>query len=349
MTLVPDGSADNEVGLASDSGGFIAIMDVAETTGATTSQSVAGGEESAEETGETVGEMTDAAFADQELEVIAGYRVHPAASLLPLIVGKQFDDFVEAAARAGRLHPAETNNGLLIDGRNRLRVQEELRRRGIEIEVPVVEWQPTGDETVSEHIWSVNGNRRHQTDDQRAANALQFLPFIRRERQERQEATRFGKGRPAEQISSPPDKPASAERTSREKDAASTVGKFAALANIGMHGARQAIALARGVESGEISSSEIVAVATGKKRLRDVVPSKRSSAKAKPTSKKSSRPAVEALFEVVSVEDDEPAVTEQEVHRRWEKFKRPFAVVDHRELRRLLIKKLRAEQQEFDQ
>jgi hypothetical protein len=349
MTLVPDGSADNEVGLASDNGGFIAIMDAAEATGATTSQSVAGGEESAEETGEIVGEVTEAAFADQELEVIAGYRVHPAASLLPLIVGKQFDDFVEAAARAGRLHPAETNNGLLIDGRNRLRVQEELRRRGIEIDVPVVEWQPNGDETVSEHIWSVNGNRRHQTDDQRAANALQFLPFIRRERQERQAATRFGKGRPAEQISSPPDKPASAQRTSREKDAASTVGQFAAMCNIGMHKARQAVALADGIEAGEISSIEIIAVTTGEKRLRDIVPSKRSAGSGKANLKDIVRPEAELLFDVEAAEVDEPAVTEEEVDRRWERFKQPFAVTEHRKLRRLLIKKLRDEQQRFDQ
>jgi hypothetical protein len=349
MTLVPDGSADNEVGLASDNGGFIAIMDVAEATSTTTSQSVAGGEESAEETGEIVGEVTEAAFADQELEVIGGFRVHRLASLFPLIVGEEFDELVEGIRVAGTVAAVEFNDGLLIDGRNRVRAVEELRGRGVEIELPTVEWQPTGDETVEGHIFSVNVHRRHLTDDQRAALGIDLLPIIRRSRKERQAATRFGQRGAVALISSPPGEDTAAKRTSREKDAASTVGQFAAMCNIGTHDARQAVALVKGVESGEISSSEIVAVATGKKRLRDVVPSKRSSGKAKPTSKKSSRHAVEALFEVVSVEDDEPAVTEQEVHRRWEKFKRSFAIADHRELRRLLMKKLRAEQQEFDQ
>jgi hypothetical protein len=123
------------------------------------------------------------------MEEIGGFKVHPLASLFPLIVGKIFDDLVEAAARAGRLQPVEVHDGLLIDGRNRLRVQEELRRRGIEIDLPVVAWEPSGEETVEEHIWSVNANRRHLTDDQRAAIGISFLPFIRRSCQERQAAT----------------------------------------------------------------------------------------------------------------------------------------------------------------
>jgi hypothetical protein len=287
--------------------------------------------------------------APPPLEVIGGYPVHPLASGFPLIVGKQFDDLVEAAARAGRLYPVETHEGLLIDGRNRLRVQEELHRRGIVIEVPVVEWEPTGDETVEEHIWSVNANRRHQTADQLAANAIAFLPFLRRRCQERQAATRFGQREAAAQSSSPPGALAAAERTSREKDAVSTVGQFAAMCNIGIHKARQAVALAEGVEAGKISSVEIIAVATGEKRLRDVVPSKRSAGSGKANLKDSVRPEAELLFDVEVVEVDEPAVTEEEVHRRWERFKQPFAVTGHRKLRRLLIKKLREEQQEFDQ
>ncbi|MFM8703141.1 MAG: hypothetical protein ACKOHG_04615 [Planctomycetia bacterium] len=87
-----------------------------------------------------------------ELEVIGGFTVHPLASRFPLIVGKDFDDLVEAAAKAGRLQAVEVHDGLLIDGRNRVRVQEELRRRGIEIDLPVLAWEPSGEETVEEHI-----------------------------------------------------------------------------------------------------------------------------------------------------------------------------------------------------
>jgi hypothetical protein len=349
MTLMPEGAAAREGGLGTTEGGQIAVVNAAKTSDATRSQQAVGGEAPADEIGEAAGAESVASPPDTELEVIGGFRVHPLASRFPLIVGKEFDELVEGVRIAGTVAAVELNEGLLIDGRNRVRAVEELRRRGVEIELPTVEWQPTGDETVEGHIFSVNVHRRHLTDDQKAALGIHFLPIIRRSRQKRQAATRFGQGRPAAQICSPPGESVSTERTSRDKDAASTVGQLAAMCNIGMHKARQAVAIADRVEAGEISSIEIVAVATGSKRLRDIVPSKRSSGNGKTASKNSCRPAVETLFDVVSVEDDAPVVTEEEVHRRWERFKQPFAVADHRELRRLLMKKLRAEQQEFDQ
>jgi len=36
----------------------------------------------------------------------------------------------------------------------------------------MTEWQPKGDETVAEHIYSGNVNRRHLTVDQRVAHAI---------------------------------------------------------------------------------------------------------------------------------------------------------------------------------
>jgi hypothetical protein len=282
-----------------------------------------------------------------ELEVVGSFTVHPVASRFPLIVGKDFEDLVEAAARAGRLQAVEVHDGLLIDGRNRVRVQEELRRRGIEIDLPVVEWEPIGDETVEEHIWSVNANRRHLTDDQRAAIGISFLPFIRRSCEERQAASRFGQRSPVEETFSPPEVPAAgSRRTSREKDAASSVGQFAAMCNIGLHKARQAVAIADRVEAGEISSIEVVAITTGAKRLRDVAPAKRSLDGQKTAKQQPARPEVELMFAAVP---DSPAPTDREIRERWERFKRPFAVGDHREVRRLLKQIITGEQREFDQ
>lgn len=282
-----------------------------------------------------------------ELEVVGSFTVHPLASRFPLIVGKDFDDLVEAAARAGRLQAVEVHDGLLIDGRNRVRVVEELRQRGIEIDLPVVAWEPSGEETVEEHIWSVNANRRHLTDDQRAAIGISFLPFIRRSCDARQAATRFGQRAPVEEISSPPAEPAAgSRRSSREKDAASSVGQFAAMCNIGLHKARQAMAIADGVEAGEISSVEIVAIATGERRLRDRAPAKRSSGGSKAAKKEAARPEAELMFEAAP---DSPAPTDQVIRERWERFKRPFAIGDHREVRRLLKQIITEEQREFDQ
>lgn len=284
--------------------------------------------------------------------VIGGFKVHPLASRFPLIVGKEFDDLVESIRHARTVTPVELHGGLLIDGRNRVRAVEELRRQGVEVAMPTVEWRPVGNETVEEHIYASNVHRRHLTDDQRAALGTVFLPMIRERRRERQAATQFGAaGRPpAAHVSAPPaERSDAARRPSREKDEASTVGQFAAMCKIGLHKARQAVALAEGVEDGEINNVEIVAVAAGAKRLRDVVPAKRSPGSRKTAKKESARPEADLIFEVSPVEVDEPAPTEPEVRDRWERLKRSFAIADHRELRRLLKQIIVEEQRQFDQ
>jgi len=284
--------------------------------------------------------------AAPNLETIGEFTVHPLASKLPLIVGEEFDKLVDAAARAGRLAAVETNDGLLIDGRNRVRAREELRRRGVEIDLPVVEWTPSGDETLAEHILSVNINRRHLTRDQRAAHCLDFLPAIQAERRARQEASRFGAdgSNAAANETSPPNGTApSVSRTSREKDAASSVGQFCALANIGLHTGRQAMTLARGIDNGTIDLSERDAVIAGEKSLRAVVRGTRT------TVRRRARRQEGDAHEPEETLHAEPAATEEEVRRRWERLKGAFAITDHREVRRLLRSIITEEQRQFDQ
>jgi hypothetical protein len=213
--------------------------------------------------------------------------------------------------------------------------------------VPVVEWEPNGDETVEEHIWSVNANRRHQTADQRAALALIFLPRIRAATQARQEASRFGQnaGDTAAVISPPPHGQAGKpHRTSAEKDAASTLGGFAVLANVSMHKARQAVALSKAVSEGEVPESEIDAVAAGEKRLCDAVPRRKAGGRKKPRPQEMDEGDDEELTLEAA-----PIACEAEVRRRWEEQKGEFAVADHRELRRLFLHVIREEQRQFDQ
>lgn len=287
----------------------------------------------------------------KELEIVGGFKVHPMASTFPLIEGKEFEQFVDAIAAAGTLAPVEFNGGLLIDGRNRVRAVEELRRRGIEIALPTVDWEPTDGETVEMHIFSVNFHRRHLTEDQRVAIGLAFLPFIRRTRQENQAATRFGQRHPVTQNSSPPADPGNPKRSSREKDAASSVGQLAAVSRVGRHKASQAAALQKAVDAGEISPDVVGDVIAGGKRLRDVVPNKRQSTKKKAAPREGAPPAPAQAPDVGGrdVEKfDEPPPTEQAVRERWERLKRPFAVADHREVRRLLRQIIVEEQRQFD-
>lgn len=281
-----------------------------------------------------------------ELEVIGDFMVHPLASKFPLIVGEEFDAFVAGAERAGRLAAVETHNGRLIDGRNRVRVRDELRHRGVEIDLPVVEWSPSGDETVEEHIWSVNAHRRHLTADQRAALCLEFLPVIQAATRARQEASRFGAGgspAAANGNSLPAGTTPSSGRTSREKDAASSVGQLCALADVGLHTGRQAMALARGIENGTIDPSERAAVIAGDKRLRSVVRGTRTACR------ESTQHHEGEAYEPADSLHDEPAATEEEVRRRWERLKNAFAITDHCEVRRLLRAIIAEEQQQYDQ
>jgi hypothetical protein len=286
---------------------------------------------------------------DENLEAIAGYKVHPLASKFPLIVGKEFDDLVEAAARAGRLYPVETHKGFLIDGRNRLRVQEELLRRGVDIDLPVVEWEPTGDETVEEHIWSVNANRRHQTPDQLAVLALVFLPSIRAARQARQEASRFGKNgtSTAAVKSTPPDGAAATQgRTSAEKDAASSVGGLAAMANCTNYKAALALTLHKAVEEGEVSESEIDAVVAGDKRLCDAVPRRKAGGRKKARADGWDEADDDDLhFEETPSLDEEATAgssLEADIDRFLQMLMDETPVTEHRDMCRLLKRKVAA-------
>jgi ParB-like chromosome segregation protein Spo0J len=299
-------------------------------------------------------------------EIFCGIPVHPFASQFPLITGTEFDELVSSIREMGTLTPAETHNGELIDGRNRARAVEVLQQQGLEIELPTAEWQPHGPETVEEHIYALNVHRRHLTDDQRAAFATTMLPAIRAAREARQAKTRFSGQNSATTKTESPENPEAQPRSSREKASSTSVGHLAKLASVSHHKAAQAVALADGVAAGEIPRADLEAVQHGDKRLRDIAAIKRSRRSSKPSSR------VEAdaseFWDEWAEESDEggcdasldeygddcsddgakpvraPECTEEEVRRRWERFKQPFAVADYPELRRLTIKIIAAEE-----
>lgn len=100
-------------------------------------------------------------------EEIAGYRVHPIASMFPLIEGRAFDELVEDIREHGLREPVVVaDDGVLLDGRNRVRACEAA---GVEIVEDV-----HGGSDVAGFIVSHNLHRRHLTDAQRAMIAARM-------------------------------------------------------------------------------------------------------------------------------------------------------------------------------
>lgn len=132
---------------------------------------------------------------DGEFEQCGQFRVHPSAAKLPLMTDEAWADFKEAIRQAGgNKEPVVVQGSLLIDGRNRVKAIQELKAEGHPVELRKVNWSEDTQETVTEFILRTNVSRRHLTDDQRAAIALELLPRIQAERASRQQASRIQPG-----------------------------------------------------------------------------------------------------------------------------------------------------------
>lgn len=101
-------------------------------------------------------------------------EIHPAAELFPLMTGEEFDSLVESIRSQGlRESIWLTNDGALLDGRNRVRA---CQAAGI---------KPTfreyhGSDPV-QFVMALNMDRRHLTVGQRAALSLKLIPLYEQE------------------------------------------------------------------------------------------------------------------------------------------------------------------------
>jgi len=215
-----------------------------------------------------------------EVEMICGYKVHPAASIFPLIEGDEFDQLVDSIARNGMHYPIVLLGDQLLDGRNRLRAAHAAREQGYKVSIPTNQWTDNR-LSVSEWIWDTNATRRQLTDDGLAMASASITPMVFAENAERKKAFQFTQGNrvnvkgnnqhssTVETKASPP-----SNRDTKAKDARSTVGQVAAKAKTSIHKARQAVAVQKAIEDGTIPADTAKAVMSGKKKLKDVLPSK---------------------------------------------------------------------------
>lgn len=214
---------------------------------------------------------------EQSIEVIGGMKVHPAASLFPLIEGEDFDDLVFSIKTLGVLQPIIVSNGVLIDGRNRLRAVTKLRQEGRTISLPTKELDPETP-NICEYIFDTNAHRRNLTPDQTAMISTDVWPMIAKERDSKQTATQFKPGNNASpdgrrgKESVDPDSDPPIPRDTKQKNEQSTIGQIAKLAGVSRHKAGQAVAMVKAVEAGELPKEIIQEVRQGTKKLVEALP-----------------------------------------------------------------------------
>jgi len=101
----------------------------------------------------------------------SGLRVHPVADLFPLMEGKDFDELCDDIAGRGLQNPIVVCDGVILDGRNRLRA---CAVNGVELRFAQYAWQPDAED---EWIVSQNIHRRSLSPDQRVAILLKAFDW----------------------------------------------------------------------------------------------------------------------------------------------------------------------------
>lgn len=237
-------------------------------------------------------------------ERIGNYRVHPVASMFPLMEGGLYEEFKGTIEAVGQnIDPIIVQGDVLLDGRNRLRACLELG-----IEPRVEEYQPPitkfGKELeASNFIRSKNLDRRNLTPDQRVSIAAQIHAWRMEERARQRKAEggkKAGRGRPEKADTK--SYPAIDEPKTRAKNERSTVGQIAVEAKVSYHKAAQALTVAK------IAPQELTVVSAGKLSLNEAyklvmqVPVKRSESSAAARHARTERESADAFIETLRKE-----------------------------------------------
>lgn len=107
--------------------------------------------------------------------LVEPHAAHPAAELFPLISDEELRELADDIRAHGLLEPIIRTDGLILDGRNRLRACELAG-----VEPQFVEWDGRGGSAVT-FVLSENLRRRHLSASQRAVIANQARPMFEAE------------------------------------------------------------------------------------------------------------------------------------------------------------------------
>ncbi len=134
------------------------------------------------------------------------YEFHKVVDIFPIIQGQDYDDLRRDIERHGIRNPVVLYRGMVVDGRNRVTIWRDLGRD--EADIPTVQWD--GKDSLVQFALSMNMQRRHLTDSQRAACAAEATMMFREELRssrvnaarvtERETARETATGLPAEAV-----------------------------------------------------------------------------------------------------------------------------------------------------
>ena len=187
---------------------------------------------------------------------IGSRETHPAADLFPLLEGEEFRALCESIRERGLEQPIELIDGLVLDGRNRLRAC-------LEVEAPprFVDW---GGGDPFEHVWAHSALRRHLEPGQRAAIRLKVdaaISELAARRQTEANAARSAATKAQPRRDGKLDRSRAPVPATRGGDARRTRTELARRAEVSPRTAQKAITL------GKISPVALDRVAAGEENL----------------------------------------------------------------------------------
>jgi hypothetical protein len=244
------------------------------------------------------------------LERIGNYDVHPVASIFPMMSAKEERDLCDSISVIGLQEPVVVHEGLLIDGRNRVKAC-----LACQVPVRTVEWSKVaahhhlrngkGDfedfpaTTVDQWIMAKNIDRRNLTPDQIASVWAQHGLW-----EEEEEAKERRARKPQDSAS------LHSDSQTKDRNAGKTTARIAKKAGVSRHKAEQAVKLVKAVEAGTAPMDDLELVKAGLKKMTDAV-----------------RP----------LKPEKPKLTlEESVHRDMVRFMDRYAVADHEQVKQLV-------------
>lgn len=130
-------------------------------------------------------------------------QAHVLAMQFPMMNAAEMADHIEDIKEHGQKEPIVLLNGVVLDGRNTLFACCELNRKPIVREFGD---RPTDGESPADFVYSRNFHRRSLSPAQKAAVAVNYIPFLEAEAKARKQATQFkpaGEAPPAETADTP--------------------------------------------------------------------------------------------------------------------------------------------------